>query len=184
MVDFVERKSSYVITHISNRIFNLMSDEIFDNNRGYTYTTDYEKSLSICKKGILIPKSVSHYEDIDKQKQALSTVGVDFCIPEAIMRENPQSISIHDLQTIDFRLIKLCDLYMHSEALYKRPELREAMKKVDKEAIVKNYNDLIEMARVIANCGLDVQFREMSDDGVYALDIEKLSNEAKIVITK
>ena len=50
MVDFVERKSSYVITHISNRIFNLMSDEIFDNNRGYTYTTDYEKSLSICKK--------------------------------------------------------------------------------------------------------------------------------------
>ena len=100
------------------------------------------------------------------------------------MKANPESIKLSELRTIDIRLLKLCDLYMHSETLYKRPELREAMKKVDKEAIVKNYNDLIEMARVIANRGLDVQFREMSDDGVYALDIEKLSNEAKIVITK
>lgn len=48
--------------------------------------------------------------------------------------------------------------------------------------IVKNYNEIIDIARSMKKYDLDVNLREMSEKQKYALDYESLAKEEKISI--
>ena len=176
-------KSSYAITYICNSITELMTKIIDDTECAYSCITDYESSVSICKDGKLAPSNVKSCE-FNKKSEALKTVGIEYCIPEDIVNSNPEDIKLDDVRTIDCRLLKLCDFYLYSSALYERKELREVMKDIKQDEIVKRYNKLIAMAKAIKESGLDIQLREMSDDEVYSIDIERLSQQDEISITR
>ena len=82
------------------------------------------------------------------------------------------SIKKEELRSIDIRLLKLMQL--------KQSYLNETLVK----AILQKYNYLIDIALELKKQQLEIPLREMSESNIFELDIEKMSNQHKLVLKK
>lgn len=82
------------------------------------------------------------------------------------------SIKKEELRAIDIRLLKLMEL----QDIYRNES--------SAESILKKYNHLKNIALEIKKQNLDIPLREMSENSIFELDLNKLVNQPKLVLKK
>ena len=81
-----------------------------------------------------------------------------------------KSIKKEDLRSVDIRLLELIKNISYLDCSQK--------------SVLKKYNYLRDIALEIKKQKLCIPIREMSDNSIYELDLEKLSNQSKMVLKK